>query len=101
MHHKRYVVILLLFGLAFMGARTPAPLNAQTPLLGAVLQATSVSQPSLATETAFATPVEPETTAPIGDNTRQALTIAGAVLTIVLVIGGGIYLRQWWLANRW
>jgi hypothetical protein len=43
----------------------------------------------------------PETTAPIGDNTRQALMIAGVVLAITLLIGGGIYLRQWWLANRW
>jgi hypothetical protein len=93
--------MLLLFGLVIMLTRTPAPLNAQAPLQAAILQATSESQPSLATETVLPTPVVPETTAPIGDNTRQALMIAGVVLAITLLIGGGIYLRQWWLANRW
>jgi len=101
MHHRRYAIILLLFGLAILVARAPDPLNAQAPLQAAILQATAASQPSLSTETAFATPVVPETTAPIGDNTRQALTIAGIVLVITLLISGGIYLRQWWLANRW
>jgi hypothetical protein len=101
MHHKQYAVMLLLFGLTLLLTRTPDPLNAQTSRQVAQLQATSVAQPSLATETAFATPVVPEINAPIGANTRQALMIAGVVLALTLLIGGGIYLRQWWLANRW
>ena len=101
MHNRRYAIVLLLFGLVILIARTPAPLNAQPPSQAAILQATSESQPPLTTEDALPTPVSPEESAPIGDNTRQALLIAGGAFVITLLIGGGIYLRRWWLANRW
>jgi predicted transporter len=43
----------------------------------------------------------PQVAAPIGEGTRQALMIIGMVLVSVVLIGGGIYLRQRWIATRY
>jgi hypothetical protein len=59
---------------------------------GPVLQATA------------ATPIPapgPQTAAPIGEGTQQALVIVGLVLLSALLIGGGIYLRRRWMATRY
>ncbi len=64
--------------------------------------ATRVNGPAL--QATAATPIpapEPQTAAPIGEGTQQALVIVGLVLLSALLIGGGIYLRRRWMATRY
>jgi hypothetical protein len=43
----------------------------------------------------------PSTAAPVGEGTQEALLIVGLVVLSALLIGGGIYLRQRWIATRY
>lgn len=93
----RYIVVVLLSALSLAVAFSPAPSSAQAPLQIATPRPTFA--PQITESAGSVTP--PLDTAPVGDRTRQLLLIIGAVLGILLLLGGGIYLRHWWMANRW
>ena len=48
-----------------------------------------------------ASQVAPQPAAPVGEGTQEALLIVGLVVLSALLIGGGIYLRQRWIATRY
>lgn len=76
----------------------PSALHAAIVANGPVLQATA-SPPVL--EPTPAPAPGSQTTAPIGEGTQQGLVIVGLVVLSGLLIGGGIYLRQRWMATRY
>src|SRR5258706_14699379 len=99
MSRLRFALVLgaaLLAVSAYM--RIPRVLSASTTAKGPPLQVTaSIAAPA-------PTPVPeaaPSTAAPIGEGTQSALLIVGFVVLSALLIGGGIYLRQRWMATRY
>jgi hypothetical protein len=83
---------------ACLATGMPSVLYAATAVHGPLLQATA-SPPAL--EPTPASDVPPSTVAPVGEGTQQALVIVGLVLLSAVLIGGGIYLRQRWMATRY
>jgi hypothetical protein len=98
MTRSRFALVLGSVLLAvFLSTGLPRALDAATIANAPVLQATA-SPPALEPTPA---PTGPQTAAPIGEGTQQALVIVGLVLLCALLIGGGIYLRQRWMATRY
>jgi hypothetical protein len=88
-------VLLLLTTVAFTytpGAGRAAVVSA-APALQATASTSAAPTPALQTT--------PPTAAPIGEGTQQVLTILGLVIGVVVLIGGGIYLRHRWMATRY
>ncbi|MFL5805388.1 MAG: hypothetical protein ACJ8CR_27070 [Roseiflexaceae bacterium] len=97
MSRLRFALVLgaaLLAVSAYM--RIPSVLSASTTANGPALQVTaSIAAPTPVPEAA------PSSAAPIGEGTQSALLIVGLVVLSALLIGGGIYLRQRWMATRY
>jgi hypothetical protein len=69
---------------------------------GTLYTARVINGPVLQATAAAPTPAPgPQTAAPIGEGTQQALVIVGLVVVSGLLIGGGIYLRRRWMATRY
>jgi hypothetical protein len=97
MSRLRFALILLLGLLAVsLSLRSTATIDARVTSAAPAFQvATTIPAPTPASEAA------PQTAAPVGEGTQQALLIVGLVVLSVLLIGGGIYLRQRWMATRY
>ena len=97
MSRLRFALVLLL-GLLVVSVfmHSTAGVNARATSAAPAFQATAtIPAPTPASE------VVPQPAAPVGEGTQEALLIVGLVVLSVLLIGGGIYLRQRWMATRY
>jgi hypothetical protein len=88
-----FVVLVLLTATYTQVGAEPRP---DVPVAAPLLQAT----PAVPDATPGTTTALPPA-APIGEGTRQVLTILGLAIGIIALIGGGIYLRHRWMATRY
>jgi hypothetical protein len=86
--------ILVTLSVAYTQAGATSRAHAHAPAVAPQLQATPASP-----DATPGTLVAPQPGAPVGEGTRQVLTILGLAIGVVVLIGGGIYLRQRWMAT--
>jgi hypothetical protein len=95
MPNLRLALVFVVLLLAVLSLRAPAASNAQATLSAPAHQSLGQVAPTPA-PSGTQQPI-----APIGEGTQQVLLILGLAALIVLLIGGGIYLRRRWIATRY
>lgn len=95
-------MLRLRFALIFLLALVAASASVYSTV--AVSAHVTTAAPALQATTSIPTPApatSPQSAAPIGEGTQQALLIVTIVVLSGLLIGGGIYLRRRWMATRY